>query len=392
MAELEPTGGYEEALTADDPVELYETAPCGYLSARPDGTITKSNRTFQHWTGYGADELRDGRTFQSLLPVGDRIYFETHLAPLLSMQGSVREIALEILCADSRRLPVLVNATTAHGPDDTPLRIRLAVFDARERRAYERELVAARDAAAEAARQARTLAETLQQTLLPPSLPTIPGVELGAAYRPAGDGSIVGGDFYDVFEIGDERWGIAIGDVCGKGADAAVITALARYTIRAAAVGTPSPSEALRALHDAIERDRTNGFCTALFLTVDVEGPSPAVTVSAGGHHLPLLRRAGSITEVGRTGSLLGMLGPPRLHDVSFALEPGDVLVLFTDGVLEAGTPGNLFGERRLHETILAADQSPAGTVAHAVEAAAIAFQDGVARDDIAVVSIRAAG
>ena len=120
--------------------DLYENAPCGYLSALPDGWIVRVNRTFLDWTGYQREELVGRRRFQDLLTGGGRIFHETHLSPLLHMQGEVREIALEIRRADGRRLPVLVNSTLRKDGSGTPLLTRTTVFNATDRREYEREL------------------------------------------------------------------------------------------------------------------------------------------------------------------------------------------------------------------------------------------------------------
>lgn len=388
-----PNPEYVRALIADDPQELYETAPCGYLSTEPSGRIVKVNRTFLSWTGYRADELVEHRTFQSLLPIGDRIFFETHVAPSLAMQGTVREVAASLVCASGERLPVLLNAVRKDDGFGGHLRTRIAVFDARERRAYERELLAERERAERTAQDARALAETLQRTLLPPAMPTIEGIDVGGAYRPAGDGTVVGGDFYDVFEINDGVWGVALGDVCGKGASAAIVTALARHTIRALAVRTDTPSEVLRGLHDAIARSDADSFCTALYLTVEPRDGSVDVRMSAGGHHLPLRVRAdGTVDEVGRTGHLLGMLEPLQLHDVAVALAPGEALVLYTDGVIEARRGTELYGEERLREVLAACAGVEAQDLANAVAAAAVAFQGDHTRDDIAVVVVRAPG
>jgi sigma-B regulation protein RsbU (phosphoserine phosphatase) len=379
--------GFYDALVEDDPEELYETAPCGYVSTTPDGTITKANRTFLAWTGHDSEELFHRRRFQELLAIGDRIFYETHFAPSLAMQGSVREIAVEIVTAGGARLPVLLNAALKTDAAGHPLATRIAVFDARERRAYEQELVAARGRAEHAADEARALAETLQRTLLPPTTPTIAGLDVGGAYRPAGDGSVVGGDFYDVFEIGNGAWGVTLGDVCGKGAAAAATTALSRYTVRAEAVRSSSPSAVLTGLHDAIVRDGGNTFATVVYATVRVEHSGAHVEFAAGGHHLPLLASTGGTVEpVGRTGALLGILGPPRLHDSTVHLGPGDALVLYTDGVLEARADQEFFGEERLHETVRRHRGRPAQEIADEVAGAAIRFQRGVTRDDIAVV------
>lgn len=134
-----------DAIFEESAEDLYENAPCGYLSAAPDGTIARVNATFLRWTGYRREELVGAKRFQELLTAGDRIYHETHYAPLLQMQGSVREIALDIATADGRRLPALVNSVLLRDADGAPQMIRTTVLDATERRLYERELLTARD-------------------------------------------------------------------------------------------------------------------------------------------------------------------------------------------------------------------------------------------------------
>ena len=196
-----------DALVHDDPVALYESAPCGFLTTTPDGVIVKTNATFRTWVRREAAELVGVASFTDLLTVGSRIYHETHFAPMLMMQDQVQEVALELVRPDGTRLPVLVNASLARGEDGRPRAVRIAVFDATERRRYERELLDAKERAEASEREARTLARTLQQTLIPPAEPKIPGLDLAAAYHPAGHGAEVGGDFYDVFPVGDGRLG-----------------------------------------------------------------------------------------------------------------------------------------------------------------------------------------
>jgi sigma-B regulation protein RsbU (phosphoserine phosphatase) len=232
------------ALLEDDPERLYDRAPCGYLTTGDDGTVHKVNQTFLAMTGYPSESVL-GRRFPELLSVGGRLYFETHFAPMLHMGGTVREIAFDLVRSDGSRLPVLVNAVAEPGPSGRVEVVRVAVFDATRRRAYERELLRAKERAEESEARARALARTLQQTLIPPTPPTIPDLDVAAAYRPAGDGTEVGGDFYDVFEVANGDWVITLGDVCGKGSAAAVITALARYTLRAASMESASPARAL---------------------------------------------------------------------------------------------------------------------------------------------------
>ena len=389
MTPAHDVGGYYDALVDDDPEELYEAAPCGYVSTTPSGIITKANRTFLTWIGRDAVDVVHQQRFQALLAVGDRIYYETHFAPSLAMQGSVREIAVELVTTSGGRLPVLLNAATKTDADGEPVAVRIAIFDARERRSYERELVAARRAAEEAADQARSLAETLQRTLLPPTNPHIDHLDFGGAYRPAGDGTVVGGDFYDVFQTQDGTWGVVLGDVCGKGASAAVTTALARYTVRASAMRSSQPSAVLGDLHDALELSDEGTFLTALFAVVRPAAGRAELEFAAGGHALPLLVRGGRVGEVGRTGSLLGLLGPPRLHDTAVTLGPGDALVLYTDGILEARAGGTFFGHDQLLEVVSDLRDEPAQAMADGVAAAAVDFQDGHTRDDIAVVVLQ---
>ena len=155
----------------EDAEELYHQAPCGYLSVTPRGTIVKVNDTFLRWTGLDRDDLVGRRRFADLLSPGGRLYHETHYMPLLQMQGQVREIALDIVMADGERLPVLVNAVLEREPTGEARVIRIVVFDATERRAYERELLRAKERAEASERRARSLAQTLQRTLLPPSTP-----------------------------------------------------------------------------------------------------------------------------------------------------------------------------------------------------------------------------
>ena len=127
----------------DSAEDLYEHAPCGYLSCYPDGLIARVNQTFLTWTGYTRDELLGGRRFVDLLTAGGRIYHETHYAPLLRMQGSVRAIAVELSRADGTRMPVLVNSDLRLDGDGEPLAVRTTVFDATDRKQYETELLAA---------------------------------------------------------------------------------------------------------------------------------------------------------------------------------------------------------------------------------------------------------
>ena len=186
------------------------------------------------------------------------------------------------------------------------------------------------------ARERITGKETLQKSFLPTDILTVPGLDVGGAYRPAGDGTEVGGDFYDVFRTGPQTCGIVLGDVCGKGAPAAVVTALARYTVRADALHVASPAAVLAGLHEAMVSYYPETFCTALFVLVDHSPEGHRLTVAAGGHPLPLRRRTdGSTGTIGRPGRLLGMARTSNISESPAVLRAGDTVVLYTDGVTE---------------------------------------------------------
>jgi sigma-B regulation protein RsbU (phosphoserine phosphatase) len=381
--------GFYDALLEDDPEKLYDRAPCGYLSTTPDGRIIKVNQTFLTWTGHSRESLVHRARFVDLLTGGGRIYHETHYAPMLRMQDSVREIALDIRRADGRLLPVLVNATLERDAAGAPRVVRIALFDATERREYERELLREKKRAEESEARASALARTLQGTLIPPSPPDIPGLDVAAVYRPAGDGAEVGGDFYDVFQVAHDDWVIVLGDVCGKGIDAAVVTALARYTVRAVAVRVSSANEVLRTLNDVLLGHETDRFCTAALLRLRKRADGWSVTMASGGHPLPLLLTPGGTPRpVGENGPLIGVLEDPEFPDHTLLLEPGSTLVLYTDGVTEARRRREFFGEGRLHVSVVAHGAS-APALVEGLLAEVLEFQHDRPRDDVAVVALR---
>ena len=242
--------------------------------------------------------------------------------------------------------------------------------------------------------QARGIATTLQASLLPRTLPSLPGIESAAFFRAAGEGHRVGGDFYDVFELPGGRWGLVVGDVCGKGAKAAAITALVRYTLRNAALGEGRPSRLLELVHDAVLREYGGEeFCTAVCASFELEGPTALVTVSNGGHPLPLaVNTEGDVTPVGTPGMLLGSPHPPALDDDAEALAAGDSLVFYTDGLVDAYAPGRVVAESDLQRVMKgSADEGPGEMIASIRSAL---FENGSAepRDDIAIVALRFAG
>jgi serine phosphatase RsbU (regulator of sigma subunit) len=236
------------------------------------------------------------------------------------------------------------------------------------------------------------IARTLQQSLLPPELPDLPRLEAAARFRAAGEGIEVGGDFYDLFDTGRGVSAAVMGDVCGKGADAAALTALARYTIRTAAMADRPPSQILEMLNDAILRQRSDKrFCTVTYAQMEERHGSVVMTVASGGHPLPYVLRAdGSVETVGRWGTLLGVVPDPELNDTEVELKPGDTLLLYTDGVIEARSDDEgMFGANRLAELLESCAGRDPDTVAQRIEDAVVNLQNGDPKDDIAILALR---
>jgi len=238
------------------------------------------------------------------------------------------------------------------------------------------------------------IARVLQDSLLPPALPRVPGLELAARYRPAGDGSEIGGDFYDVFPLdGGDRWALVLGDVSGKGAEAAAVTALVRYTVRALATERHTPSEMLSRLNDAMARQTTEErFCTAVYLVIEPHS-GVRVRLALGGHPQPVVvRRGGGVEFAGHPGLVLGVLPDPELHNVHLDLGVGDVLCLYTDGVTEARRGLELFGEDRLTRCLGSVANLPADEIARRLEQHVRRFSDAQLRDDVAIVVVKPTG
>jgi sigma-B regulation protein RsbU (phosphoserine phosphatase) len=238
--------------------------------------------------------------------------------------------------------------------------------------------------------QIQHLAQALQTSLLPPQLPDVPGADLAARYLPALSGVEVGGDFYDVFDTGGD-WALVIGDVCGKGPDAAAITAIARYTLRSVAMDMRQPAAVLRKLNDAlIHQQLDEKFCTVAYGRAVASARGMRITVCRGGHPSPMVVRAdGEVTPVGSAGGLIGALPDIRLWEETVQLEAGDAIVFYTDGVTEARAGRDQFGEERVAETLSRCAGRPAAEIAEQLERAVIAFGGDEPGDDIAILVLR---
>jgi serine phosphatase RsbU (regulator of sigma subunit) len=237
----------------------------------------------------------------------------------------------------------------------------------------------------------RTIARTLQRSLRPGALPPVHGLSAAVRFRPAGEGIELGGDFYDLFLAGDGAWTALIGDVQGKGPDAAAVTALARHTMRAAAAYESRPSGVLSLLHKAL-RDQAGDegrFCTVCYAHLRVGRDHVGLELACGGHPLPLIVHPdGRVTPVGRLGTLLGSDIEPVLTDVAVTLDHGEVLVFYTDGVTEVRRRRQeVFGHRELVALLETCAGLPPDAVAERVETAVLAASEGRLRDDMAILA-----
>ena len=382
---------FREALREDDAELLYEQAPCGYVSTDGDGRILKVNATLSRWLGSDGTGLI-GRAFVELLTPGSRIYHETHYGPMLRMQGFVREIAADMVRTDGSRLPVLMNATMVEVPGSASHVVRLAIFDATERRSYERELVLARDTARAAELRAESLTRTLQRSFVPPTAPDVPGLAIATAYRPAGDGSEVGGDFYDIFPAGPRDWVITLGDVSGKGVEAAVITTIARHTLRALTVLGHELTEVLGGVDQVIAQHETDKFCTLLVLRLRRNEDGWTTSLAVGGHPPPLLLRPQCEPRLlDARGPALGLMPDVVFTEEEVELRSGDTLLLYTDGVTEARQGEAYFADERFMAWAAAQNSDDPSLVVDSLLDEVLQFQAGNPRDDIAVVAVRIA-
>jgi PAS domain S-box-containing protein len=233
------------------------------------------------------------------------------------------------------------------------------------------------------------IARTLQRSLLPEQLPEIPGYQLASIYLPAVETSMVGGDFYDVWELSDS-WMVLIGDVTGKGIEAAALTSLVRHTVRTASEFQASPASLLAFVDATLKKRPALSVCTALCVRVQQD----RATLAVGGHPLPLHITPEGIHEVGEHGPLLGGFANVHWRDFTLHLDAGTTLVAYTDGITEAQREGEgRFGLRRLRETLGQLDGMPPAELMDSLAAALEQFRSGTHTDDTAAIALhRVAG
>ncbi|HEY7951681.1 MAG TPA: PP2C family protein-serine/threonine phosphatase [Solirubrobacteraceae bacterium] len=276
------------------------------------------------------------------------------------------------------------------------------------------------------------VAHTLERSLLPDALPDVPGLQLASAYRPATAGSQAGGDFYDAFLLDHFCW-LAIGDICGKDAAAAALTAMVRHSIRALAFLESSPAHILRTVNDVMLSHELSGrFATAILARIDLSPPAsslssppasslssppasslsspaasslsslsapsisstaslaPQLTLASAGHPGPLLLHPnGHAHSPPVAGTLLGVLSQPSIHDLTLSLPPGSTLFLYTDGLTDAGAPSRAISTAELRHQLACHPGSSVAELVRDLEQLALARGQGHLRDDIAILAAR---
>ena len=239
--------------------------------------------------------------------------------------------------------------------------------------------------------QRSRIAATLQRALLPPTLPTIDGLEVAAQYVAAGDGLEVGGDFYDMVPVPGGGWMLVVGDVSGKGVGAAAVTGLVRDVLYTLALDHRAPEQTLSRLNATLVERGGGYFCTlalAFLRPRDVGGFE--LSLHLAGHDQPVLMRAdGTTALIGSGGTALGLLETVTAPRTTVHLGPGDSLVLYTDGVTERRRGRLLFGQHRLRQQVSALAGAPAAVLAAGLRSAVLEFGAHPPRDDIAIVVVR---
>jgi serine phosphatase RsbU (regulator of sigma subunit) len=237
------------------------------------------------------------------------------------------------------------------------------------------------------------VAAALQASMVPPRLPDIAGIELASQYLPAGDGREVGGDFLDVVGLGQQTWAFMLGDVSGKGAAAAAVSAAARYTLRALADADVLPSDTLRGVnasllsHTDLERH-----CTLVYGQLRPTDEGCSVVLSLAGHHPPLVLRAtGEVHEPGHLGTALALFDQVELHDTTLHLVSGELLCVFTDGLVEARRDGEMFGSGRVADLLRRHGDRPARELSTLMVDEVREFHGGHLADDLAILLIKTA-
>lgn len=328
--------------------------------------------------------VRSGRT--ELYPrVPEALLVEGDRAPL-PHRGRLASVIIAPLSARGRTFGALT-LVASRGREYTEEDRQLAE-DLADRAALAIENARLHQLEAAARAEADRVSHTLQRGLLPPELPDIPGMELAGIYLPVGEGVEVGGDYYDAFQPAPGEWAVLIGDVCGKGPEAAALTGLVRHSVRAVALFERCPSRVLAHVNRLLlEQTGAESFSTMCYASVRPQEDGARLTLAVAGHPLPYLVGPEGARPVGIPGQPLGILPEPLLADHSWVLRPGELLVLYTDGLVDP----RAWGEVAIAEKLVGWLEECAGLApAEALERLRGHLEGVEARDDIALVVLRA--
>ena len=370
---------------------VVQTATDAIITADTGGIIRSFNPAARRIFGYTDEEILC-QPLRKLMPErfreahekGLRRYLQTGHSHLVG-RGTVEFAGLR---KSGEEFPLELSLAQTRGADGVLFTGILRDISRRKNAEAERERLLERE---------QEISHTLQRSLLPPSMPEIPGVELAGRYVAFGEGMEVGGDFYDVFSVPGDHWALAVGDVTGKGPEAATLTSLARHTIRAAAAReVGNPGRVLSLLNEEILRQIDGArMVTVIFGELEPAAEGWTLSLATGGHPPPfILRASGEVESCDYgAGTILGAFEDPRIGGWEVLLRPGDAALLYTDGATEARAPtGEFFGEERLSEVCAGCAGLGAEEIATRIERAVVEFQRGNPRDDVALLVLKIPG
>lgn len=355
----------------------------GVISGR-ETRVVEANNAFCAMLGITPEQVARGEVDYVSITPPEWADDDARIVDEMLRVGVASQFEKEYLHADGHRVPVLIGGVTL---SREPFEWIVFVADMTAQRVAEEQADEARAQLQRLLDDQRSIARTLQTSLRPSALPQIPGADLAIHYWPANDELDVSGDLYDVFAIDADRWALVVGDVCGKGVAAAAITAAARHSLRAAALHMRDPARVLRWVHDAIEAHPTQTFCTVAYAVLDLSR-EPLLEIALGGHDRAIVVGAdGSVRDVGTPGTLLGLLTPDiRVEEAKLA--PGDLIVLFTDGITDAPVAEAM--EREELAGLLATHRhEPLDRIGEAIRAELAARRPNGSRDDAALLLVR---
>lgn len=363
---------------------LFDHAPIGILVADAEGMIQAANPRSETVLGRQPRDAA-GSSFSSLFS-GENEKLARDLVVDCATTGEVAVTTLVRTGPEGTVQHVEVTVA-AVDPEHVELGVIILLHDESARIHALHAAQRARESAELSAAQFADMARTLQRSLLPPDLPDIPDMDLAARYHAAGDGTIVGGDFYDAFCFSDGRWCIVLGDVSGKGVEAAALTALARHTLRTAAMFAESLAEMVGTLNRMLlDQPANESFCTLAAVLLDPDG---GAEVGIAGHPAPtVVRRRGDLESIGRPSPPVGLFDDLRLTSSTTVLAPGDAMVITSDGVTEARSPTGAFVPDLLDRVLPHVAGQGAPAIADAVDAGLLAVERVRSRDDVAIMVI----